>query len=78
MINSKDGYIKIDGNKKDLLLDYLAITTAIKDILSQDLPRDAAIAILHAVVDEEIEEEDKTMIDMTGLNKVFCELNPEE
>lgn len=78
MINSKDGYTKIDGNGEDLLLDYLAITTAIKDILSQDLPRDVAIAMLHAVVDEEIEEEDKTMIDMTGLNKVLSELNPEE
>lgn len=78
MINSKDGYTKIDGSGEDLLLDYLAITTAIKDILTQEMPRGAAMALLHAVVDEEIEEEDKTTIDMTGLNKVLSELNPEE
>ena len=78
MIKTEEGYTKLDGNIEDLLWDFLSISTALKDVISEELPRDIAKEFLHALIDEEIDEEDKTIIDMTGLNKMLNDLSSED
>ena len=78
MIKTIDGHTSFDGTVEDLLYDFLAISIGFKDLLSKDLPRDASKNLLHALIEEEAEEEDKVMIDISGFNKIINDLGSED